>query len=452
MTETTAPLCPACRAQLPALLWDEADIVCGSCNAKYPYLLGIPLLLSDAGTQLRTFRKSLSHFIRETQHAQSVVLSQLLQEDLTPRARSRAQLVAEALPLHRASLLELCQNAGIFPLDELDETTDQSLLAYYLLIHRDYAWQPEVDEVAPALSDLLATCPTRDHFGRTLVLGAGTGRLAWELASRAHQHDEVIALDINPLPFLVTQQLRRGKTLELWELPGHPRKSTYAAVQRTIHPPGPSPVNLKLIFADALQPPFAAASFDTIVTPWFIDQVPQNISAFLPTFTGLLKPGGSWLNQGPLIYDPARTQPVHRYCADELIELVVQAGFEITKASYDPTLYLASPVSSQARREFVLTFHAQRLASASPPKDFLPSWLAHNSSNAEPAPVLDGIESALSLHPLVVHLAHLIDGQRTIQELTRQLIASGHLADDEGAEVAVRFCLRLLWRASLKSS
>src|SRR5690606_1185293 len=164
-------------------------------------------------------------------------------------------------------------------------------------------------------------------------------------------------------------------------------------VQRTIHPPGPSPANLQLIFADALQPPFAAASFDTIVTPWFIDQVPQNISAFLPTLTGLLKPGGSWLNQGPLIYDPARTQPVHRYCADELIELVVQAGFEITKASYDPTLYLASPVSSQARREFVLTFHAQRLASASPPKDFLPSWLAHNSSNAEPAPVLDGIES-----------------------------------------------------------
>src|SRR5690606_23055437 len=119
-------------------------------------------------------------------------------------------------------------------------------------------------------------------------------------------HDEVIALDINPLPFLVTQQLRRGKTLELWELPGQPRKSTWAAVQRTIHPPGPSPANLQLIFADALQPPFAAASFDTIVTPWFIDQVPQNISTFLPTLTALLKPGGSWLNQGPLIYDPAR--------------------------------------------------------------------------------------------------------------------------------------------------
>src|SRR5690606_14569000 len=182
-------------------------------------------------------------------------------------------------------------------------------------------------------------------------------------------------------------------------------------VQRTIHPPGPSPANLQLIFADALQPPFAAASFDTIVTPWFIDQVPQDISTFLPTLTSLLKPGGSWLNQGPLIYDPARTQPVHRYCADELIELIVQAGFDITKASYDPTLYLASPISTQARREFVLTFHAQRLASPSLPHASLPCWLAHDSPNEAPAPVLEGIESALSLHPLVVHVAHLIDGR-----------------------------------------
>src|SRR5690606_32530422 len=72
---------------------------------------------------------------------------------------------------------------------------DQGLLTYYPIVHRDWAW--DGDENAVSL-DLVRDALDGRAPGRTLVLGAGAGRLAYDV----HRHlapAATIALDFNPL-------------------------------------------------------------------------------------------------------------------------------------------------------------------------------------------------------------------------------------------------------------
>lgn len=101
----------------------------------------------------------------------------------------------------------------------------------------------------------------------------------------------------------------------------------------------------------------AAASFDSVVTPWFIDQVPQDLPAFMTEVGRLLRPGGLWLNQGPLIY-PEQVPFERRYSADELFELATARGFVIAESRRASQPYLVSPLSGHGKLEAVLSFRA----------------------------------------------------------------------------------------------
>ena len=123
-------------------------------------------------------------------------------------------------------------------------------------------------------------------------------------------------------------------------------------------PSGPlDPDRFFFFLANGLAPPFADATFDTVVTPWFIDQVPTDLPAFLATVHRQLKPGGRWLNSGPLIY-PADASLARRFSREELFELAERAGFRIERWSSDTRPHLASPLSGRARIEWQLTFEA----------------------------------------------------------------------------------------------
>jgi hypothetical protein len=160
----------------------------------------------------------------------------------------------------------------------------------------------------------------------------------------------------------------------------------------------------------------------------------------------LLRDGGSWLNQGPFVYDPARTDVAHRYCADEFLELLNGAGFEVTKASYDSVSYLASPISSQARQERVLTSHAKKRdveMSAAPSE---PEWLLPAGATL-PVPTFPGSSGYAAPHPTIGEVLELVDGQRSVTQITALLVQAGSVADDGAAEAAVRACLKVLWNA-----
>ncbi len=382
-------ICPRCTRSLHALdqdLWtaSEDPIRCEGCDVAYPRVLGIPVLLEDPIRALDSWARRLADFVQQVDQATKHLLVDLVDEDLAEPARARLTAVAHGLPKHKESIVRIFAEADIHPSapsieasDRNDGTNfsaargappevacDDSLLTYSTLIHRDFGWPPDVDEVTPAVERVVALMPEGAALCATLVLGAGTARHAWKLAEALNSSNPVVAIDVNPLPFLVTQKLLRGDEVEAWELPAHPRRASDACVERKLRAPHPAPAGLRLLFADGLAPPVAPNSFDTVITPWFVDQVPADAKTLLPTIANVLREGGTWINQGPFVYDPQRTRPAHRYLADEFLHLVAQAGFSIEGATYEPFPHLASPLSTQGRTEHVLTMRATKRASA----------------------------------------------------------------------------------------
>jgi len=438
--------CPACRA--PLVEGSAPHWTCQACSGRFPTVGGIPLLLANPDAVLESWRAGLDQFNREMAESARHVLAAAVDAGLPAKARARLLALGEALPQHANNILVLFGEAGIFQQGMRAGVNASDLLEYYSLIHRDFVWAPEVDEVTPSVETILSVLPSSFLLGRTLVLGAGTGKLAWELGLRFAQAEPIVALDVNPLPFLITAKLLRGESLELFELPGQPRRSVDASRLRKIGSRSPTLSSLRLIFGDGLAPPFLEGSFDTVITPWFVDQVPKNAAELAPTIARLLAPGGSWVNHGPLIYNPGHTAAAHRYTADEFLELVQNAGFLVTRSCYEAEPYMASPLSSQARRETVLTFHASKEVGARSHVE--PAFLS-DPSGLLPVPRLDAPLQTQATLPILGILAGLCDGTRGVRELSVRLVEMGELADDGTAEAAVRGCLRVLLRIARAS-
>jgi uncharacterized protein YbaR (Trm112 family) len=435
--------CPVCNAPLLVEPDSTQSISCERCRALFPRVGTIPVLTPLPGNMLADWRRGLARFVTETDNLGRQLAADTVEPSLGERSRARLSAIVERLPEHRERILELFADAGILPKPGRSTPEPPSLLAYYSLVHRDYSWPPEVDEVTPSVDAIRKTLPKDFQLGNTLILGAGTARLGWELANCLHHSGAMVALDINPLPFLVTQRLMAGDSLKLLELPAHPRHSDLAAVERELTAPGTPPPGLQLVFADALKPPVLPGSFDTVITPWFVDQVPENPATIPPLIRSLLRDDGAWLNHGPFVYEPAHTRPAFRYAVDEFLHLVASAGFKVSAADYETTPYMASPVSSQGRTETVLSMHAVKLAKRKPTSAGEPDWL---NADAIGVPLLPGLSGYQAPHPIINQVAQLIDGSRTPRDIASALVARGELVDDGNQLVAVRACLKVIYQ------
>jgi hypothetical protein len=111
--------------------------------------------------------------------------------------------------------------------------------------------------------------------------------------------------------------------------------------------------------ANGLAPPFVHGTFDTIVTPWFIDQVPPDLPAFLATTNRMLRPGGRWINHGPLLYPPDAPLS-RRFSCEEVFELAARAGFAMGRTSEASYPHFVSPLNGRGKVEWTLTFVATK--------------------------------------------------------------------------------------------
>ena len=66
------------------------------------------------------------------------------------------------------------------------------------------------------------------------------------------------------------------------------------------------------------------AQFDFVITHHFIDTA-RNLLTYFETIRDLLKPGGYWINSGPLLYGSA---PFVQLSLDELLVIAEKLGFE----------------------------------------------------------------------------------------------------------------------------
>ncbi|MEQ1802091.1 MAG: PqqD family protein [Gammaproteobacteria bacterium] len=318
--------------------------------------------------------------------------------------------------------------------------TDQGLTTYYANIHRDWAWGDT--ENAESLK-LVCSVLGPGALGTVVVLGAGAGRLAYDL----HQQlpaDSTIALDFNPLLALIAARAATGEGVELWEFPIAPRSIGDHAVLQTLVAPEPVREGFYLILGDVLRPPFVAGSVDVVVTPWVVDILPEDFRNVAARVNGLLKPGGRWICFGSLAF--SQPEAASRYSLEEVLAIVMDSGFAEPDVREDEIPYMSSPASRHGRRELVVTIGATKTDPvARPPRHrALPDWLV---AGTQPVPLLPAFQLQAMTTRIYGFIMGLIDGRRSVADMAK-LLADQRLMTREEAEPAIRTFLTKMYEDS----
>ena len=278
-----------------------------------------------------------------------------------------------------------------------------------------------------------------EQKGRILVLGAGAGRLAFDL-ERSSDIGLCVAFDFNPLLSLVGKALARGQTVPLWEFPIAPRRLADSAIQRALQAPETAGDGLRFALGDALRPPFRAGSFDAVVTPWLVDILPVELGELAARINTLLSEGGRWINFGSLAFaDPS---PAKRYSLEETLAIIEDQGFSRPDWREDSLPYMCSPASRHARNELVVTFGADKATSIKAPKRHtaLPDWLV---TGKEPVPALSEFQLQAAQTRIYAFVMGMIDGRRSMRDMAL-LMEQQKLMQRDEAEASIRgFLLRM---------
>jgi SAM-dependent methyltransferase len=428
MSDPLLPLlqCPSCRRGVPAAV--DGGYACSACGATFPRLDGIAWLFPDAPAALAEWRNRTTLYLEEfdAERRRAAADLESIEAGSTGAARVRrlATAYADHSALVRSLLAPLATAAGAMPHatqvafgTELPPTQD--LHSYHANAHRDWAWGDAENEASHALvADALGP-------GRTsvLVLGAGAGRLAYDLHDRGDA-TTTVALDLNPLLLTVGSRAARGEGSELYEFPLAPKDADSVAIRRRLVAPRPSRDGLVFVCADAWRAPFPAQSFDAVVTPWLVDIVDLPFPDVAAHVNRLLRPGGRWVNFGSLSF--AARRPALRWSGAEVLEIVAASGFEVRATSDTALPYLSSPASRHARVETVALFAADKVRrgprEASPPLP--PPWLIDTSL---PVPRTDDLELAGTASRIQAILLALFDGSRSIDDVVRVVVEQGLL-------------------------
>jgi carnosine N-methyltransferase len=333
---------------------------CAGCGETYPRVGAIPVLLPRAGAHVELWRRQLGLLLANGAATHAALEAEAARPGALPATSVRLAAMAGAVRDQVDDFAALLGPALGGPLEGGASGLPRGVVEYSHYLYRDWAWQgPEArDENEQAVQAAQAVAP--GPLGRVLVVGAGGCRLAYDL-HRLGGASETAVVDIDPYLFVPAEAVVRGRSVRLTEAGLNVLEATRVAHAWTLRAPdGPLDDEAFTFFlANGLEPPFAPATFDTVVTPWFIDRVPADVPAFLATVRRLLRPGGCWLNQGPLLYAPETPLP-RRYSRDELVELAVRAGFEVGASDVESRPYLVSPLTGAGKIERVLTFAAVR--------------------------------------------------------------------------------------------
>ncbi|KAL7275973.1 hypothetical protein RUND412_001042 [Rhizina undulata] len=190
-------------------------------------------------------------------------------------------------------------------------------------------------QILTTLENLYPKCGERKGV-RVLVPGAGLGRLSYEIA------DMGFSTVANEWSFYITLcnrwlfSLDPGRSKERsWTF--HPfinwwsHQRTTTSLLREVSFPDVVPSlaaqeRLSLVEGDFTTSFLSeAGTYDVVVTLFFIDTA-RNIVDYLEKIYSVLKPGGTWINLGPLLYG---TAPWVEFSLDELLVISEKAGFEL---------------------------------------------------------------------------------------------------------------------------
>jgi hypothetical protein len=338
------------------------DFSCASCGQTYPRLASIRVLLPDAARRVELWRQQLGLVLQQASETIRALAVQASAPDLTATTRARLEALARSVAEQAADVAQIVGPAlGDPSLPEDGVELPRGTTDYMSCLFRDWAWSDGRDEENERSLAAIRRITGDRPFARTLVLGAGGCRLAYDL----HVHGagtETAVVDVDPFLLVVAEAIIRGAAVTLTETSGNAPEPNPVSRRWALSPPaGPLDADVFHFFlADGTAPPFEDQSFDTIVTPWFIDQVPIDLGGLLHQLHRLLVPGGRWINHGPLIYRPDALPIARWYTRPEIFELAASVGFRMGAWESASHPHLVSPLTGRGLIEQVLTFEAVR--------------------------------------------------------------------------------------------
>jgi hypothetical protein len=437
--------CPRCGGSLDEV---DAGLGCAACGAGFPRLSGVPCLLPDAAAARDRWSSQASRYVALVEQSLAATQAQLEQFTLLPSTRGRLERLLAANRHNAESIAALCRAAGFGDAEASAGSSAGAggleFVAYFNHVLRDWSGDPaaeiENERTRDAVLDIVACASTeRRRWGRTLVLGAGACRLAYDLAQRCRP-SMTVALDASPFLLLAAERILFGPGLLLCEIPESPGDLSTACVERELRARDGAPSHLHLVLGDAMAAPFRPGSFDTVVTPWFVDIVDADLRDVLSVIFGLLAPGGAWINVGPLNY-PAERPAMQRYTAAEVFDLCHRAGLPIAAHRFERADLLRSTANTRGRSERILVSVANKAAPPADAPDGVPPWLlfAH-----VPIPRFAGLEAAPA-EPVLAYVAGLIDGKTTLRDIALRMIRD-HGARPDAALDGTRALLTALYQ------
>ncbi|CAG9859832.1 unnamed protein product [Phyllotreta striolata] len=209
----------------------------------------------------------------------------------------------------------------------------------------------------PIYEEIFANYP-EDKFDRSmisvLVPGAGLGRLAFEIASKGFtcQGNEfnVFMLIVS---YFVLNLCKKVDEYEVYPWIHQYTNNLKAEDQMLgIRFPDVIPIptpgsGFSMTAGDFLEVYTAADEWNCVATCFFIDCAP-NVVQFIESIFNILKPGGLWVNLGPLLYhysDIRRENSVEP-SFQVVLQVIKRIGFELEKCqTHVKTKYCQNPMS-----------------------------------------------------------------------------------------------------------
>lgn len=436
--------CPRCDKS--PLERDADAYTCNACKIRFPAIAGIPWLFAEPEASLGEWRNRLRYALQQLAAEIAGLDAELESETLRSLGRRRLERYRKALDSHRRKLQSLLEPIDVQALSGNYETylalrtrlpSDQGLNTYYANVHRDWSWGDEENEAS--LQQIRSVLHENAVLGDVLILGAGAGRLAYDI----HMHFDVrrtIAMDFNPLLLLIAKTVVQGEQLTLYEFPIAPASMEDDTVLRTLAAPEVVRDGFHLVLGDVLRAPFAEASVDTIVTPWLIDIVAEDLPVMAARINRLLKKQGRWVNFGSLAFEhPERAR---RYSPEETKAIAVENGFSDPYVAEATIPYMCSPASRHGRREKVFSFSAYKEKDAQKPPRHraLPDWIV---TGKEPVPLLQSFRTQAMTTQIYSFMMSLIDGKRTIEDMAAVLEKQRLMTREEAVPAIRSFLIKM---------
>ena len=257
---TTFLACPRCdKSPLDPV---DGGYHCKACKVDFPSINGIPWMFAEPQAALGEWRNRLQFALQALGHEIAGLENELEDKDISALAKRRVERYKKCVESHRRKLQKLLRPVDVQSLQGNHETylalrtrlpVDQGLNTYYANIHRDWAWGDEENEAS--LKQVRSVLHDHAELGDVLVLGAGAGRLAYDVHTNI-DCSSTTALDFNPLLVLIAQAVASGETLNLYEFPIAPLALEDDAVLRKLAAPEPVDAAYHFLLGDAFRPPF----------------------------------------------------------------------------------------------------------------------------------------------------------------------------------------------------